>query len=93
MLDEKNFPAFPMNLKVTGPNIDPINGDEVPSGNTREHVFPGMMLRDYFAAKAMQTLCVIPVCDWPKSARGNSGSISQMAYEIADAMLAERSKE
>jgi hypothetical protein len=52
-----------------------------------------MTLRDYFAAKAMQTLCGTPVADWPKSSRDNSGSISEMAYEIADAMLAERSKE
>lgn len=44
----------------------------------------GMTLRDYFAAKSMQTY------------RGNVGyspqKIAQWAYEDADAMLAERDK-
>jgi hypothetical protein len=48
---------------------------------------PGMTLRDYFAAKAMQGLL---------SARNplvtNIGGIAEAAYEMADAMLAERSK-
>jgi hypothetical protein len=48
---------------------------------------PGMTLRDYFAAKAMQGLL---------SARNpvitNIGGIAEAAYEMADAMLAERNK-
>jgi hypothetical protein len=49
--------------------------------------FQGMTLRDYFAAKAMQGLM---------SARNpiltKIADIAEGAYEIADAMLAERSK-
>lgn len=42
----------------------------------------GMTLRDYFAAKAMQGLmdAAMPSCE-----------IAQVAYELADAMLAARS--
>jgi hypothetical protein len=43
----------------------------------------GMTLRDYFAAKAMQSLIVT----WPHAA---SGEISRTAYGYADAMLAAR---
>jgi hypothetical protein len=47
----------------------------------------GMTLRDYFAAKAMQGLL---------SARNplitNTSGIAEAAYEMADAMLAERSR-
>jgi hypothetical protein len=56
-------------------------------GNGSVHRREGMTLRDYFAAKAMQTLCGVPTTKWPKSALSNNGSISAMAYEIADAML------
>ena len=45
----------------------------------------GMTLRDYFAAKAMQGMMVDveqPRCDY----------IADIAYEMADAMLAEREK-
>ena len=61
----------------------PSNEDSLENPN------PGMTLRDYFAAKAMQELV------------GNQGlygcidtslKISQNAYQIADAMLKERSK-
>jgi hypothetical protein len=49
--------------------------------------FQGMTLRDYFAAKAMQGLM---------SARNpiltKIADIAEGAYEMADAMLAERSK-
>ena len=53
----------------------------------RQHICEGMTLRDYFAAKAMQGILHLP-------ARNESNSIafSRWAYEMADAMLAERSK-
>jgi hypothetical protein len=44
-----------------------------------------MTLRDYFAAKAMQSLLL-----GTKTASGNL--IAQDAYTMADAMLAERNK-
>lgn len=49
----------------------------------RGNIDPGMTMRDYFAAKAMQGLCVnnktitIPDLDY----------ITQTSYEIADTML------
>jgi len=51
----------------------------------------GMSLRDYFAAKALQGLLVAPKEGWPKELQAIS-SVSQAAYRMADAMLAERSK-
>lgn len=61
----------------------------------REHnaVSEGMSLRDYFAAKAMQAF----VSRWAGHDSYNEGGISfarvsQHAYELADAMLAARSK-
>ncbi len=64
-------PAFPHEFKF---------GD----GSAERH--KGMTLRDYFAAKAMQTLAVIPFY------RSTAGVLSEYAYMIADAMLAERAK-
>jgi len=42
----------------------------------------GMSLRDYFAAKAMQALCMNP--------SATSELVAQAAYLVADAMLKER---
>lgn len=55
------------------------------NGNIAQHV-AGMTLRDYFAAKAMQGFMSVPGAFQPKLD-------AQIAYEMADAMLAERSKE
>ena len=52
----------------------------VEGGNLRD-LF-GMTLRDYFAAKAMEAL----LHNWKEEV------IPQMAYKMADAMLAEREK-
>jgi hypothetical protein len=49
--------------------------------------FQGMTLRDYFAAKAMQGMLSASNPILTKIA-----DIAEGAYEIADAMLAERSK-
>jgi hypothetical protein len=46
---------------------------------------PGLSLRDYFAAKAMQ----IAHADQPDCA---FDELAQLAYVLADAMLAERAK-
>lgn len=73
-----------------------IKGDSFPafpymdSASPLEH--PGMTLRDYFAARAMQTLCGVPISEWPISALGHDSSVSAMAYEIADAMLEARKR-
>ena len=44
---------------------------------------PGMTLRDYFAAKAMQVL------EW-KTSDAPFSSVAKNAYELADAMLKQR---
>lgn len=48
---------------------------------------PGMSLRDYFAAKAMQAFLTNPLWDKEKIE-----SRSMFAYKMADAMLKERKK-
>jgi hypothetical protein len=59
--------------------------------NEMQQAFPytglgsdGMTLRDYFAAKAMQTLV---------SKHSHEGDVSRNAYKIADAMLKAREQE
>ena len=58
------------------------------------HIRDGMTLRDYFAAKALSGIGVLP---W--SERGSMDGFAEYcsasartAYAVADAMLAERSK-
>lgn len=55
-------------------------------GDTRSDC-PGLSMRDYFAAKAMQGLNTNPYCD-----DKNFTEIAHMAYQQADAMLAARAK-
>ena len=58
----------------------------------------GMTLRDWFAAKAMQGIYACPVQLYradgtPMPDPITSADIAKMAYEEADAMLAEREKD
>lgn len=67
-------PAFPEPGMTGLPNGEFIYGQ------------PGMCLRDYLAAKAMQGLCA---CGrW--NATHHVGGVAKSAYEIADAMLEAR---
>ena len=51
----------------------------------------GMTLRDYFAAKAMQAgIGLIPNMAQPREGVTVPRAITEMAYEIADAMLEAR---
>jgi hypothetical protein len=56
----------------------------------------GMTLRDYFAAKALQSFMEFslsrPVSDTVRDADSASKHYAQVAYHVADAMLAERAK-
>lgn len=79
MTDKSNIPAFPITSFNSEGNI------------TTDDEFRGMSLRDYFAAKAMQSLLLKP--------NENSGvtgvnrfqhRISEDAYKYADAMLEAR---
>lgn len=59
---------------------------------------PGLTIRDYFAAKAMQGIYACPVQLYradgtPMPDPLTSADIAKMAYEEADAMLAEREKD
>ena len=53
----------------------------------QQGAYEGMSLRDYFAAKAMQGICSHHD-NWGLMQNG----IAKHAYEMADAMLAERAK-
>ena len=76
MSKDTGGPAFPKQGLSGLPNGDVIYGRE------------GMTLRDYFAAKAMQGLLSAHFC----SDEYTSEVIAATAYQMADAMLTERSK-
>lgn len=68
----------------------PVVVDQYDYGYEKEMpkaVAPGMTLRDYFAAKAMQALITATV---QQAARVDSDVIAGAAYEYADAMLDRR---
>ena len=65
------------NINDGGPAF-PLSGPLTTSDNL------GMTLRDYFAAKAMQSLVALD--------HTSNINIAIWSYEIADAMLAEREK-
>lgn len=75
-----NPPAFPR------PASD-INQNYSPDVTAQE----GMMLRDYFAAKAMQSMVVGPPMPKRPEERGQD-TVARYAYAMADAMLMMRSK-
>lgn len=57
-------------------------------GTMGEVAQQGMTLRDYFAAKAMNGMLV----DMPDGGEYSMSELARDAYEVADTMLAERSK-
>jgi hypothetical protein len=60
-------------------------------GNMRLIHEGGMTLRDYFAAAALQGICASQfIAD--HAPKGEASAIAKRAGEIADAMIAERSK-
>ena len=78
-------PVFPKRDEY----VDPITGR---AGITQ---YPGMSLRDYFAAKAMQGLAQFifdAAYEGKKSASEASVMLAGVGYAIADAMIAEREK-
>lgn len=80
-------PAFPTTLPEVVTEFDCTLGDvdrdvQVP--------YPGISIRDYFAAKAMHAY-ETAFCH-PDNEGASNKKIAQMAYELADAMLAERGK-
>lgn len=72
-----------MSEKDTGGPAFPLVYD-VPPENVR-HVYQGMSLRDYFAAKAMQGICANE-----QTAGKSFDEVSLRAWKMADAMLTAR---
>ena len=74
-------PAFPVDTRSTG---DDARGEFGHQTSAHTWQFPGMTLRDYFAAKALTGFC----------AGGTHGDplpiIAGLAYDMADAMLKAR---
>jgi hypothetical protein len=66
--------------------IKDTGGSAFPSYENGKH-HDGMTLRDYFAAKAMQAIFTDPYAE-----EFYEEKIAEAAYQIADAMLAERDK-
>jgi hypothetical protein len=68
----------PETINDGGPAFPPMH-------DPKTHVF-GMILRDYFAAKAMHAYLSL------HDTRGTDAEFAEVAYRMADAMIAERSK-
>lgn len=68
-------------------DVKGTHGPAFPIRATENIVYTGMNLRDYFAAKAMQSLIAVY-----KDDKSIVSEYTQRAYEIADAMLKERLK-
>ena len=71
-----------------GPAYPTIKEELVAHGINREWEkvhYPGMSLRDYFAGQALGVLTALNP--------GTPEAYANMAYQLADAMLAEREKE
>ena len=81
-----------MSVKDDGGPAFPVSLD---CGSAGKQQFEGMTLRDYFAAKALQIMwdaydkgyCGLTNRDTP-----SNEVIAEGAYQLADAMLAERAK-
>ena len=76
-------PAFPCEV---GPASD---GHTIQAGNM-QWMQPGMTLRDYFAAKAMQGMLANPNQDYAPLTIKAQEAVVAGAYEMSDAMLKAR---
>lgn len=77
-----------MKMKKTG---GPAFPGQIDNGTASIQSFPGMTLRDYFAAKAMQgMLSDINLQELPKEVAQRA--YAQRAYQMADAMLIQRDR-
>lgn len=82
---EDGGPAFP--YEYTHESLDHVPYGELGTPRKERRVHPGMSLRDWFAGQVLAGLCANPECD------GDFDAFSRDAYALADAMLAERTKE
>ena len=81
----------------TNPRFEPAFPvtDTVIEGRSFEPDYMGMSLRDYFAAKAMQSFLTAAGINKAGIPGTNNFEyfISEMAYKLADAMIYERGKQ
>ena len=82
-MDKRYTPAFPTSVAV-GPSGDVYDSHEI------DHGSGGMSLRDYFAAKAMQSYCLADESKSYEDGWPNMPTLAQDAYRMADAMLKAR---
>jgi len=89
MSKETGEPAFPaMTAEPIGYG-DGFFSAPGPNGERQfVNTFPGMTLRDYFAAHALQGLCAKYILNSPQ----DQITLAQLSYELSDAMIAERGK-
>lgn len=88
-MSESVIPPFAFPLHV--PDVRGIEGQPIREGWTDN----GMMLRDYFAAKVMQSLIpkrLTASCTSSSWFGVESQALAELAYGIADAMVAQREK-
>ncbi|GKV89326.1 hypothetical protein [Pectobacterium carotovorum] len=88
MSKETGGPAFPVETQ-----LNPISNQACKHQTADGHIyqFPGMTLRDYFAAKAMQGWLSSYGVDAVHPAHsGNAVDAAKNAYALADAMLKAR---
>lgn len=78
-------------IKPQNPSAFPRPMTEIPNGAFDDGE-NGMTLRDYFAAKAMQGILAGNYYNAILTNNGEDSFIVERAYELADAMLAEREK-
>ena len=72
----------------TGGPAFPCHADIIPS---KDRDYAGMTLRDYFAAKAMQSALLAPKPENPVERMDiYAQSVAEISYEMADAMLRAR---
>lgn len=67
----------------------PAHGPFEPGIANTSYSYPGMTLRDYFAAKALSGLLAFSG-DGLTAAKGSPLQLAEASYKFADAMLAER---
>jgi len=83
-----------MNPDDTGGSAFPCEQHELQDGTWNQSFDPGMSLRDYFAAHAMQGLLAHPKCGeeghTDQDSEERTECVADEAYAVADAMLAAR---
>lgn len=79
-----------MTDKPENPQAFPLRARS--DGSIFERSHEGMTLRDYFAGKALPSVMHLCARDTLAPAESITQSFARKAYEIADAMLAERVK-